>query len=270
MFLSPRPLAPGSAGSGAISRLAKPLGMRATRWCSKAVGDPQPRTGRGPATTSNCSRKYDLDRPITKVRAGGFTDLDQTLEGKSPLDPGRSRSVADFFERQASRPGVARVRRQPPWRMVGTGCARRGRSSRTSRGIVTSHSRAAQPRTALKLLSGCGLGASETIALERPDVDLDATALRADANRPGRQLATVPKQRAGGRAPERRRALLVSAREHGRVPISWCGDTLTRQGLSKIVQRHARAAALTNPIHLRARRYTRARDPGHGRRSSGA
>jgi site-specific recombinase XerC len=38
--------------------------------------------------------------------------------------------------------------------------------------------------------------------------------------------------------------------------VNWCGDALTRQGLYKIVQRHAQAAGLTNPINPRTLRHT--------------
>jgi len=39
-------------------------------------------------------------------------------------------------------------------------------------------------------------------------------------------------------------------------PLNWCGDALTRQGLYKIVQRHAQTAGLTNPINPRTLRHT--------------
>jgi integrase/recombinase XerD len=54
---------------------------------------------------------------------------------------------------------------------------------------------------------------------------------------------------------ERGRPLLVSKREPGHVLVNWCGDALTRQGLYKIVQRHARTAGLTGRINPRTLRH---------------
>jgi integrase/recombinase XerD len=117
---------------------------------------------------------------------------------------------------------------------------------------------ALRDRALLQLLYGCGLRAWEAIALERHDVDLDAAVLRADADGPTRRLVPVTGSALAAIREylERGRPLLVSKRKHGHVLVNWCGDALSRQGLYKIVQRHAQTAGLTNPINPRTLRHT--------------
>ena len=117
---------------------------------------------------------------------------------------------------------------------------------------------ALRDRALLQLLYGCGLHASEAIALERHDVDLDAAVLRADADGPRRRLVPIADSALAAIREylERGRPLLVTTREHGHVLVNWCGDALTRQGLYKIVQRHAQTAGLTDRINPRTLRHT--------------
>jgi integrase/recombinase XerD len=117
---------------------------------------------------------------------------------------------------------------------------------------------ALRDRALLELLYGCGLRASEAIALEHHDVDLDAAVLRADADGPRRRLVPIADSALAAIREylERGRPLLVSKREPGHVLVNWCGDALTRQGLYKIVQRHAQTAGLNKPINPRTLRHT--------------
>jgi integrase/recombinase XerD len=110
----------------------------------------------------------------------------------------------------------------------------------------------------LELLYGCGLRASEAIALEHHDVDLDGAVLRADADGPRRRLVPVAGSALAAIREylERGRPLLVSKREPGHVLVNCCGNALTRQGLYKIVQRHAQTAGLNKPINPRTLRHT--------------
>ena len=115
---------------------------------------------------------------------------------------------------------------------------------------------ALRDRALLELLYACGLRASEAIALERQDLHLDGPVLRADGARQrlvpvaGSALAAIREYL------ERGRPLLVGERDHARVLVNWRGDALTRQGLYKIVQRHARTAGLTDRINPRTLRHT--------------
>ena len=117
---------------------------------------------------------------------------------------------------------------------------------------------ALRDRALLELLYACGLRASEAIALERQDLDLDGPVLRADADGARQRLVPVAGSALAAIREylERGRPLLVGEREHARVLVNWRGDALTRQGLYKIVQRHARTAGLTDRINPRTLRHT--------------
>jgi integrase/recombinase XerD len=116
---------------------------------------------------------------------------------------------------------------------------------------------ALRDRALLELLSACGIRASEAIALEQGDLDLDTGVLRVDAKGARERLVSVPRSalaaiRAylhGGRP------LLVGPREQQRMFVNWRGATLTRQGIYKIVERHARTAGLAEQVNPRTLRH---------------
>jgi len=85
----------------------------------------------------------------------------------------------------------------------------------------------------LELMYACGLRATEAIELEVSDVDLDAGLLRA-----------------------RGRPQLVGERLEPRLFVNRRGAGLTRQGLYKIVQRHARSAGLDGKMSPHTLRHT--------------
>src|SRR5436305_4064814 len=103
-------------------------------------------------------------------------------------------------------------------------------------------------RALLELMYACGLRASESIGLELGDVDLEAGMLRARGK--GSKERVVP---IGGQAIEAVRIYL----DRGRPPpggarfvtklfVNFRGEALTRQGLYKIVRRHAATAGLAD------------------------
>ena len=102
---------------------------------------------------------------------------------------------------------------------------------------------ALRDRALLELMYACGLRASEAIGLEVRDVDLDAR--RAARPRQGLQGAPRP-DRARGRRGDAglRRARPAGASSacatSAHLFVNRRGGGLTRQGLYKIVQRHAR------------------------------
>ncbi|HEX2360225.1 MAG TPA: site-specific tyrosine recombinase XerD [Solirubrobacterales bacterium] len=101
-------------------------------------------------------------------------------------------------------------------------------------------------RALLELMYASGLRASETISLEVGDVDLDAGVLRVSGK--GSKERVVPvgdKAIAAIRAYLRsgRRQLLRDGDEH-KLFLNFRGGPLTRQGLYKIVHRHAASAGL--------------------------
>jgi len=104
----------------------------------------------------------------------------------------------------------------------------------------------ARDRALLETMYGCGLRASETIGLDVADVDLREGVLRARGK--GSKERIVPLGRkaiAAIRVYQRgARPKLVGERHEPKLFVNFRGGPLTRQGLYRIVQRHARAAGL--------------------------
>ena len=105
----------------------------------------------------------------------------------------------------------------------------------------------------------CGLRASEATDIDLADIDLDAGVLRARGKGSKERLVPVGRQAvkalrrylvarapAAGRRRARRRACSSTAAASG----------LTRQGLYKIVQRHARTAGLAERMSPHTLRHT--------------
>ena len=117
---------------------------------------------------------------------------------------------------------------------------------------------ALRDRALLELMYACGLRASEAIGLEVADVDLEDRVLRARGK--GSKERIVP---IGGTAVgavriylERGRPGLVKARHEAKLFVNFRGGALTRQGLYKIVRRHAGAAGLADRMSPHTLRHT--------------
>ena len=117
---------------------------------------------------------------------------------------------------------------------------------------------ALRDRALLELMYACGLRASEAIALEVGDVDLETGVLRARGK--GSKERLVPIGSSAGRAlavyVQRGRPRLVGDRLEPRLFLNHRGAGLTRQGLYKIVQRHARSAGLASKMSPHTLRHT--------------
>ncbi|HXD54894.1 MAG TPA: site-specific tyrosine recombinase XerD [Solirubrobacteraceae bacterium] len=117
---------------------------------------------------------------------------------------------------------------------------------------------ALRDRALLEMMYACGLRASEAVGLELSDVDLEEGLLRTrgKGNKErivpvGRQaLAALSVYLRGGR-PE-----LVGGRPQTRLLVNHRGGVLTRQGLYKIVQGHARRAGLEEKMSPHTLRHT--------------
>ena len=101
-------------------------------------------------------------------------------------------------------------------------------------------------RALLELMYASGLRASETISLASQDVDLEQGVVRARGKGSKERLVPV-----GGKAVAAVRAYLhagrpklVSSPEERKLFLNFRGGPLTRQGLYKIVLRHAESAGL--------------------------
>jgi integrase/recombinase XerD len=117
---------------------------------------------------------------------------------------------------------------------------------------------AIRDRALLELMYASGLRASEAIALEPGDLDLDKGVLRARGKGSKERLVPV-----GGKAVAAARAYLRSGRpglvrspEERKLFLNFRGGPLTRQGLYKIVLRHAKTAGLAGRMSPHTLRHS--------------
>jgi integrase/recombinase XerD len=117
---------------------------------------------------------------------------------------------------------------------------------------------ALRDRALLEVMYACGLRASEAIGLELTDLDLEAGVLRTRGK--GSKERIVPMGTEAIRALaaylRRGRPPLVGAGPDRAVFVNFRGHALTRQGLYKIVQRHARTAGLAGRMSPHTLRHT--------------
>ncbi|HWB69230.1 MAG TPA: site-specific tyrosine recombinase XerD [Solirubrobacterales bacterium] len=101
-------------------------------------------------------------------------------------------------------------------------------------------------RALLEVMYACGLRASETIGLEVGDIDLQEGFLRARGKGSKERLVPLGSKAIAAISAYLRsaRPKLVGARHEPKLFVNFRGGQLTRQGLYKIVQRHAREAGL--------------------------
>jgi integrase/recombinase XerD len=117
---------------------------------------------------------------------------------------------------------------------------------------------AVRDRALLETMYACGLRASEAIGLELSDLDLTSGILRARGK--GSKERIVP---VGTKAIEslklyleRARPRLVGLRDEPHVFVNLRGAPLSRQGLYKIVQRHAASAGLAHRMSPHTLRHS--------------
>ena len=117
---------------------------------------------------------------------------------------------------------------------------------------------ALRDRALLELMYACGLRASEAIGIEVGDVDLELGVLRARGK--GSKERVVPVGRAAVAAVriylERGRPALVHGGVVAQLFVNFRGEPLTRQGLYKIVRRHASSAGLADRMSPHTLRHT--------------
>jgi integrase/recombinase XerD len=117
---------------------------------------------------------------------------------------------------------------------------------------------ALRDRALLELMYACGLRASEAISLEPGDLDLKDGVVRVLGK--GSKERIVPVGREAVKAVEvylrRGRPPLVGAREERRLFVNFRGGALTRQGLYKVIDRHARSAGLAGKMSPHTLRHS--------------
>ena len=113
-------------------------------------------------------------------------------------------------------------------------------------------------RALLELMYACGLRASEAIDLEVSDVDLAAGALRARGKGSKERMVPVGREAVAAARGylQRGRPRLVGPRDERHLFVNHRGGRLTRQGLYKIVQRHATTVGLESRMSPHTLRHT--------------
>jgi integrase/recombinase XerD len=188
------------------------------------------REGRSALAPATLQRKIACLRSFYRqLRREQILEHDPTCELRPPRSSGRLPKVL-------SRDEVTRLLEQP-----------RGSSPAALR-----------DRALLETMYACGLRASEAISLDLSELDLESGILRARGK--GSKERIVP---IGGKAVasltvylERGRPGLVGLGDEQRVFVNLRGIGLSRQGLYKIVQGHARAAGLEDRMSPHTLRHT--------------
>lgn len=186
--------------------------------------------GRRPAAATTVQRKVACLRSFYRhLRREELIDRDPTAELKGPP---RGRRLPKVLTRDEVRHLLAQPRGTTP--------------------------AALRDRALLELMYACGLRASEAVDMRLEEIDLEGGVLRANGKGSKERLVPI-----GSKAAEalriylaRGRPLLVGARDERRVFVNQRGRGLTRQGLYKIVQRHARTAGLGDKMSPHTLRHT--------------
>jgi len=118
--------------------------------------------------------------------------------------------------------------------------------------------RALRDRALLELMYACGLRASEAIGLLVSDVDLQSGMLAARGKGSKERIVPIGRQAVAALRAYLRggRPALVGTRNEGHLFVNQRGAGLTRQGLYKIVQGHARRAGLEGKMSPHTLRHT--------------
>jgi integrase/recombinase XerD len=186
--------------------------------------------GRRPVAPATLQRKIACLRSFYRfLRREQILDRDPTADLRPPRSRGRLPKVL-------SRDEVQRLLAQP-----------RGTSAAALR-----------DRALLETMYACGLRASEAIGLELSALDLEAGILRARGKGSKERIVPIGSKAIEtlGAYLERARPRLVGLRDEPRVFLNLRGGGLTRQGLYKIVQRHALAAGLEQRMSPHTLRHT--------------
>jgi integrase/recombinase XerD len=113
-------------------------------------------------------------------------------------------------------------------------------------------------RALLELMYACGLRASEAVGLELADIDLEEGLLRARGKGSKERLVPIGRQALAAvrRYCRSARPVLLGEHSEAHLFLNRRGAGLTRQGLYKIVQGHARSAGLEHKMSPHTLRHT--------------
>ncbi len=185
---------------------------------------------RQPVAASTVARKVACLRSFYRhLRREGVIDHDPTADLRGPRKTQR-------LPRVLSREEVARLLGQP-----------RG-----------THPLALRDRALLEAMYACGLRASEAVGLEVSDVDLEEGMLCARGKGAKERLVPIGRQALSALDAycRRGRPALVGNGVESRLFVNHRGGALTRQGLYKIVQGHAKGAGLAHKMSPHTLRHS--------------
>jgi integrase/recombinase XerD len=185
---------------------------------------------RPPASAATVHRKSACLRSFYRhLRRDGLLDTDPTAALSSPR---RARKLPHVL----SRGEVERLLSQP-------------------RGTEPT---ALRDRALLELMYACGLRASEATGLEVGDVDLEEKVVLARGKGSKERLVPIGQAALGALQIylERGRPALVKQLPETHLFVNFRGGRLTRQGLYKIVRRHAASAGLADRMSPHTLRHT--------------
>jgi integrase/recombinase XerD len=188
------------------------------------------REGRLAVAPATLQRKIACLRSFYRhLRRDGILDRDPTSELRAPRSRARLPKVL-------SRDEVGRLLQQP-----------RG----SSPGAI-------RDRALLETMYACGLRASEAIGLELSEVDLEAGILRTRGKGSKERIVPIGTKAIESLCEylEKARPRLVGNRDETRLFVNLRGGGLSRQGLYKIVQGHARNAGLERRMSPHTLRHT--------------
>ena len=191
-----------------------------------ATGTPE----RPPVAPSTLQRKIACLRSFYRhLRREQILDHDPAADLRAPRSRARLPKVL-------SRDEVARLLEQPK----GTSPA------------------ALRDRALLETMYACGLRASEAVGLELGDVDLEEGLLRARGKGSKERLVPVGRQAVTALRSYCRhgRPVLLGAKADPTLFLNRRGSRLTRQGLYKIIQAHARGAGLSERMSPHTLRHS--------------
>jgi integrase/recombinase XerD len=117
---------------------------------------------------------------------------------------------------------------------------------------------ALRDRALLEVMYACGLRASEAVDLTLGAVDLRTGVLRARGKGSKERLIPIGRQAIAAASAylQHGRPMLVGLHDERHLFVNHRGGRLTRQGLYKIVQRHARSAGLEGRMSPHTLRHT--------------
>jgi integrase/recombinase XerD len=214
-----------------ISELSS--GTASARAAANAKGASRSRRPGGPerpAAAATLGRKVACLRSFYRhLRREGLIEHDPTADLHGPRKTQR-------LPRVLTRPEVARLLREPK----GT------------------EPLALRDRALLELMYACGLRVSEVTGLELGDVDLEEEMLAARGKGSKERLVPIGREAVSALKAyiARGRPALLGPRTESKLFLNRRGGGLTRQGLYKIVQGHARGAGLEDRMSPHTLRHS--------------